>query len=56
MWATTVIAQHRHRLKGRAQRITIDLDPTDDLPTGSRKWPASMSTTLQGVTCRWGRR
>jgi len=30
MVASTVIAQHRHQLKGRAQRITIDLDPTDD--------------------------
>jgi hypothetical protein len=29
MVASTVITQHRHRLKGRAQRITIDLDPTD---------------------------
>jgi hypothetical protein len=29
MLASTVITQHRHRLKGRAQRITIDLDPTD---------------------------
>ena len=28
--ATTVITHHRRRLKGRAQRITIDLDPTDD--------------------------
>jgi hypothetical protein len=34
--AATVIAQHRHRLKGRAQRITIDLDPTDDPTHGQQ--------------------
>ena len=34
--ASTVIAQHRHRLKGRAQRITIDLDPTDDPTHGQQ--------------------
>ena len=35
--ASTVIAQHRHRLKGRAQRITIDLDPTDDPTHGQQE-------------------
>jgi hypothetical protein len=35
--AATVIAQHRHRLKGRAQRITIDLDPTDDPTHGQQE-------------------
>lgn len=34
--ATTVIAHHRERLKGRAQRITIDLDPTDDPTHGQQ--------------------
>ena len=29
--AATVIAYHRHRLKGQARRITIDLDLTDAL-------------------------
>jgi hypothetical protein len=34
---TTVIAQHRRRLKGRANRITIDLDPTDDPTHGQQE-------------------
>lgn len=34
--AATVIAHHRERLKGRAQRITIDLDPTDDPTHGQQ--------------------
>lgn len=34
--ADTVIAHHRRRLKGRAQRITIDLDPTDDPTHGQQ--------------------
>jgi len=34
--ATTVIAHHRARLKGRVQRITIDLDPTDDPTHGQQ--------------------
>lgn len=37
MLASTVIAQDRHRLKGRAQRITIDLDPTDDPTHGQQE-------------------
>lgn len=35
--AATVIAHHR-RLKGRAQRITIDLDPTDDPTHGQQEF------------------
>jgi hypothetical protein len=35
--AGTVIAHHRERLKGRAQRITIDLDPTDDPTHGQQE-------------------
>ena len=35
--AATVIAHHRARLKGRAQRITIDLDPTDDPTHGQQE-------------------
>lgn len=34
--AATVIAHHRARLKGQAQRITIDLDPTDDPTHGQQ--------------------
>lgn len=34
--AATVIAHHRERLRGRAQRITIDLDPTDDPTHGQQ--------------------
>jgi len=36
--AATVIAHHRERLKGRAQRITIDLDPTDDPTHGPQEF------------------
>jgi hypothetical protein len=35
--ATTVITHHQARLKGRAQRITIDLDPTDDPTHGQQE-------------------
>jgi len=35
--AATVMAHHRHRLKSRAQRITIDLDPTDDPTHGQQE-------------------
>jgi Transposase DDE domain group 1 len=35
--AMTVIAHHRQRLKGQAQRITIDLDPTDDPTHGQQE-------------------
>jgi Transposase DDE domain group 1 len=38
MLAPTVIAPHRHRLTGRAPRITIDLDPTDDPTHGQQAW------------------
>lgn len=33
----TVIAHHQQRLKGRAQRITIDLAPTDDPTHGQQE-------------------
>jgi hypothetical protein len=36
--ADTVIAQHRRRRKGRATRITIDLDPTDDPTHGQQEF------------------
>ena len=36
--AATVIAHPRERLKGRAQRITIDLDPTDDPTHGQQEF------------------
>jgi Transposase DDE domain group 1 len=35
--AATVIDRHRQRLHGRAQRITIDLDPTDDPTHGAQQ-------------------
>lgn len=36
--AAVVIERHRRRLKGRARRITIDLDPTDDPTHGAQQW------------------
>lgn len=33
----TVIERHRRRLRGRVRRITIDLDPTDDLAHGGQQ-------------------
>ena len=36
--ADTVIDTHRRRLKGRATRITIDLDPTDDPTHGQQQF------------------
>jgi hypothetical protein len=38
MLAATVIAHHRERLQGRAQCITIDLDPTDDPTHGQQEF------------------
>ncbi len=35
--AASVIERHRHRLNGRARRITIDLDPTDDRTHGAQQ-------------------
>src|SRR6266540_1538745 len=35
--ATSVIERHRQRLHGRARRITIDLDPTDDPTHGAQQ-------------------
>src|SRR5918995_2159305 len=36
--ADTVIAVHRQRLQGRARRITLDLDPTDDPTHGQQEF------------------
>jgi hypothetical protein len=36
--ADTVIEPHRRRLRGRATRITIDLDPTDDPTHGQQEF------------------
>jgi hypothetical protein len=36
--ADTVIEQHRRRRRGRATRITIDLDPTDDPTHGQQEF------------------
>ena len=35
--AMRVIERHQHRLDGRARRITIDLDPTDDATHGAQQ-------------------
>jgi hypothetical protein len=35
--AVNVVARHRQRLHGRARRITIDLDPTDDPTPGAQQ-------------------
>jgi hypothetical protein len=35
--AASVIDRHRQRLRGRARRITIDLDPTDDPTHGAQQ-------------------
>ncbi len=35
--ADRVIARHRKRLRGRARRITIDMDPTDDPTYGGQQ-------------------
>jgi len=51
--ADCVIARHRKRLHGRARRITIDLDPTDDPRTASNSSPFSIATTIATVICRW---
>src|SRR5947209_14562999 len=36
--ADCVIARHRKRLRGRARRITIDMDPTDDPTHGQQEF------------------
>ncbi len=35
--AACVIERHRRRLHGRVRRVTIDLDPTDDLTHGAQQ-------------------
>jgi len=50
--ADRVIERHRKRLHGRARRITIDMDPTDD-PTHASKSSPFQSTTIATVTYRW---
>ena len=55
--AACVIERHRRRLHGRARRITIDLDPTDDLTHGALVGSSrsSTGTMAAGVICRcWG--
>jgi Transposase DDE domain group 1 len=47
--ADTVIAQQRRRLHGRAARITIDLDPTDDPTHGEQEFTWQDHFTLRGV-------
>jgi len=36
--ADTVLAHHRRRLRGKARRITIDMDPTDDPTHGQQEF------------------
>jgi hypothetical protein len=50
--AASVMQRHAERLGGRARRVTIDLDPTDDPPTGRSSCPSSTGTTTPGATCR----
>lgn len=42
--ADLVIGQHHARLHGRARRITLDFDPTDD-PTHGQSWKPKGSST-----------
>ena len=51
--ADTVIERHRRRLKRKAKRITIDLDPTDDPTHGASNWPSSTVATTLGAIRRW---
>ena len=48
--ALRVVERHQRRLHGRARRITIDLDPTDDPTHGNS--PSSMGTMTRGAICR----
>ena len=43
--AACVIERHRRRLHGRARRITIDLDPTDDLTHGAQQLTCTMAAS-----------
>ena len=53
--AACVIERHRRRLQGRARRITIDLDPTDDLTHGAQQLTFFNGHYGGGVICRcWG--
>jgi hypothetical protein len=48
--ADCVIERHRQRLHGRARRITIDLDPTDDPTHGHQQFTflnSSHSTAIE---------
>jgi len=47
--ADTVIAHHRRRLRGRAERITVDFDPTDDPTHGQQEF-----TFFNGHSDTWG--
>ena len=53
--AESVIERHRRRRQGRARRITIDLDPTDDPTTGRSSSPSSTGSTTRGAICRYWR-
>jgi Transposase DDE domain group 1 len=49
--ARAVIAHHRRRLHGRARRITIDLDPTDDPTHGQQE--LSFFNGHYDTACSW---
>jgi hypothetical protein len=51
--ADCVIERHPKRLHGRARRITIDLDPTDDPRTASKSSPFSIATMIATITYPW---
>ena len=53
--ARTVIAHHRRRLHGRARRITIDLDPTDDPTHGQQELTFFNGHSTPRATGRWSR-
>ena len=50
--AASVIERHRRRLGGRARRITIDLDPTDDRTHGAQQ--LTFFNSHYDSWCYWG--
>ena len=50
--ADSVMERHARRLHGRARRVTIDLDPTDDPTHGHQQLALFNGHTTPGATCR----
>jgi hypothetical protein len=50
--AASVITRHQRRLHGRARRITIDLDPTDDPTHGAQQLTFFNGHYAAGAICR----